>query len=248
MNKQDNFDNLLKILKILKPEFYNKLTWLVAISGIAILTSSITDRLLNAFFELNFDLSLTDGNDSLIGFGLVLAALVYHSFGRWLDWYSQLQYGNNELEKDLQHDKEIFQMTDSLLDERTIKEILNWIATDHSYEKDQISALDNYHFKAAEDGNAYINSDLEKARVHLLTKIGDVRRFVSYNFFVHPSGQDPIHRFCLYPELNWDRGGAPSPEQETIYNTKADEMLKHIEEAECAYGEFRVLIKRILRV
>jgi hypothetical protein len=98
------------------------------------------------------------------------------------------------------------------MDETELKNILDWIWTDHSYESDQISIIDSFYHEAREHKNSYLHNEIEAKKQEFINSLGVLRSFLSLNFFVFPKEQVQARRFCLYPELNMDRGGFPTPE------------------------------------
>ena len=83
MTKKEILDFIYKLIKLLKPEFYNKITWAVVIAGLALLSTSLIDKIISAVFELSFQIKLTDGNDAVIGIALVIIGLGYHLLKKW---------------------------------------------------------------------------------------------------------------------------------------------------------------------
>jgi hypothetical protein len=70
-------------VQALRPRFYNGLTWAVVSGGLLFMGRPVWEQLIEAILQSEFDLQITsDGNDSLWGFGLVIAGLVYHAWHR----------------------------------------------------------------------------------------------------------------------------------------------------------------------
>ncbi|MDO9014227.1 MAG: hypothetical protein Q7U84_05550 [Polynucleobacter sp.] len=75
---------VIDVVRFFRPEFYNKATWLLLIAGIALTSTSITERILFAFLDMQFNLKLTESSDSYIGLALVILGLSYNLAGQTL--------------------------------------------------------------------------------------------------------------------------------------------------------------------
>lgn len=245
MTKKEILDFIFKLIKLLKPEFYNKIIWAVVIAGIALLSTSLIDKIISAIFEISFQIKLTDGNDAVIGIALVIIGLGYHLLIRKMEISEKFTNKKIENDKISKHDTDIFQASESVMDEATFKYILDWIATDHSYESDQVKKLDDYYFNCREHNNAYINQELEDTKSEFLDKLHTLREFVSYNFFVYPNNQPKAKRFCMHPEKNIDRGGDSFSE---FYDDKTTELETIINEVYTAYVAYRKKVKLCLYI
>ncbi len=247
MNLQKIFDNVLKLVKLLKPEFYNKMTWAVVIAGLSILSTTLIEKLFNVFLEINFNLKVTDGDDALIGFSLVLTGLLYHYFSRR---YELREIFRNKKENNIKreiHDSKVFEKLDQLMSESTLKSILDWIGTDHSYKLDQKQIIDNFCHEASNRNYYYINDKIENTKQELVTSLCNFSDFLSLNFFVFPKNQSPSNRCCLYPDLNIDRSNSvPSQKEEEFYLEKETEMLSLIDISYEKYLKYRLTVKREL--
>ncbi len=78
MLKRDTFDQLVRLIRLFRPKFYNKLAWLVVISGLALLTTPIWEQVLVTLLRSKFNLHISVGNDQVIGLTLVVFGLFYH--------------------------------------------------------------------------------------------------------------------------------------------------------------------------
>ena len=69
-----------KLLSYVFPEFSNKLTWSVLAAGIFLISTPLWKEIIIQTIYAEFDISITDGNDSFVG--LVLVALaIFHNLG-----------------------------------------------------------------------------------------------------------------------------------------------------------------------
>jgi regulator of replication initiation timing len=102
---QELFDNVYKLVKLLKPEFQNRLTWLVVLAGLTILSSGLIERIINAIFKISFNIDITNGNNTIVGVGLVVTGLSYNIFSRKLSLKTGSK-SNNETDAEL-HAREL---------------------------------------------------------------------------------------------------------------------------------------------
>ena len=248
MTKQELFDNIYKLIKLLKPEFYNKITWVVVVAGLAILSTSLIEKLINAVFKISFNIEITDGNDAAVGITLVAIGLFYHVLSRKIEIQESITTKKEQDAKRSEHDIEVFNRTNGIMDETALKNILDWIGTDHSYESEQISIIDSYYHEAREHKNSYLHTEIEANKQEVINSLGRLRSFLSLNFFVYPKEQVQARRFCLYPKFNMDRGGFPTPEQSQTYDEKAKEMFSLIDSTYQSYVNYRLSVKQWLYV
>lgn len=246
MSKQELFDNLYKLIRLLKPEFYNKITWAVVVAGLALLSTSFIDKLVNALFKISFEIDITDGNDAVFGVVLVIIGLLYHAISRKIEIQENNSFKKEHEKKKIEHDIDVFNRTNKILDETILKEMLEWIGADHCFESDQKAIINNYFQEIQEKKNTYLYQDIEDSKKKLIIQIGNLKNFLSLNFFVFPNNQNPARRFCLYPELNIDRSLDPTPEESIRYDKKAEEMNLIIDEVYEKHEHYRLTIKRVL--
>jgi hypothetical protein len=68
---------IIQYIQIIKPKTYDKVTWILVISGLGMLTNPIWIEIANQYFKTNFGLNYT-GNNTIIGIFLIIIALCYH--------------------------------------------------------------------------------------------------------------------------------------------------------------------------
>ncbi|MBW1297825.1 hypothetical protein [Aquimarina litoralis] len=76
---QEHKGFLIKIWRLIRPEFYNRLTWLIVISGIGLIGTSIFEAIIEAFFLKEFDILLPNQYEPWFGLILIIIALVYNT-------------------------------------------------------------------------------------------------------------------------------------------------------------------------
>ncbi len=80
MKKEElmNIENIIKIIKFLKPKFYNKLTWVVVIFGISLMASPFWQQILSKILEEKFQITIGSQSDVIWGYALIFTGLVYN--------------------------------------------------------------------------------------------------------------------------------------------------------------------------
>ena len=68
----------LKIYRVIKPSFHNKVTWVLIVFGISLMSSSLLEDIFNHVLKKQFDFTVTGEKDVFWGFMLCLIALIYN--------------------------------------------------------------------------------------------------------------------------------------------------------------------------
>jgi hypothetical protein len=80
-DKNMTVEQILQILKFIKPKFYNKLTWLIVISGILLIAKPLWEDVIISFLKKQYDINIAacvDCSDYKWGFFLILSGLIYN--------------------------------------------------------------------------------------------------------------------------------------------------------------------------
>jgi len=80
-------ENLVQIWKLIKPKFYNKITWLIVSCGLILIAPPLWSVILNQFIEKHTDYKIIGEYDELIGIILVLIGLIYNIYSQWISNY-----------------------------------------------------------------------------------------------------------------------------------------------------------------
>lgn len=236
-----NKENIIEIIRFLKPKFYNRLTWLVVISGLGILTKPFLLEFLNNLFEANWNFSITGKYDELIGFGLVCVGLVYNVI---INRKPDLKLEEEKEKKG--HDKEIFLRLNNLLAEDFLHDMLDTLLGGESISRESTRKINDFLRVSKLQLNQYLISDLEKAKKEFVKDLRHLKDFVNTEFFSH---QNPsVDALVMRPELNIDRGGAYSEENEEKHRDLSLELSNRGFTAEKSFKEYRSKIKKKLKV
>jgi len=240
---------ILDFIKLIKPEFYNKLTWLVVLSGIALMGSPFWQEILVAFLKKELDLNLLPGGNTLWGFLLVLAGLIYNlvtnSFSKSIESTKE----RDTLLDKRTHDINIFNGSEEHLTEEEFVEHLDDLINDHSYMIDESKKVGRFQHYFLRSGSQYIDKEIQKKLDALLESIMKIVRFTSLYFEVFPRKQtDPNLRLCMHPTWNIDREWDGREESKKKYEEATKELDDVIELAGTCYEEYRLLVKQKLFV
>jgi len=152
-------------------------------------------------------------------------------------------------DKNTEHDLKIFQTANIMLTERNLLDFLDQLGADHSYYRNPRIHISRYCNFFEEIGNGYLDQTIEKKNKELLSELNDLLNFIGITFFSCPGIQDTNDpRYCMYPDLNIDRGGRDDSEASKIYRSSELELNNHIEKVKDAYNGFRRTIKNKLKI
>ena len=244
----------IELVKLLKPKFYDKITWTLVVAGLAILSTPFLQNLVTAFIEIELNIKVTDDNDPAVGLTLIFLALSYNTIC--------LKIGVNEREQQERvakqssiHDKTLFQKIDDMLNEKTFKNITNSISSNLFIEPWQNDLIYKFLHECDQTSAKMLDPALESARIQLVNAIEEFRAFLAIHFFYKMerkssrnsiSNYEPDKNKYLYPDLNPEITCDFSEDQ--VYLTRADELSTLADDTEKAYDAFRMQIKKKLHI
>ncbi len=238
---------VLRLVELLRPRFYNRITWLVVLGGMAMMSTQLWEAILNAFLEREFNLSVSGTNDAAWGFALCVLGLLYHMANT--GFYDLLK-GNEARARrqlEIEHDKGIFQKANELLKQEYLENFIDIVQSDHSYYMDQCSRIEEFARYLAITSNHFLTPSLFDVTRRLLIAWSELGQFLSYKFFVFPKNQiDPPLRLCMQPGLNMDREGNGSPEQVAKYDELTNQLEALTNAFIAEYRNFRKTVKNEL--
>lgn len=238
---------VLRLIELLRPRFYNRLTWLIVIAGIAMMSTQLWEEIANKVLQTQFDISVSGENDAAWGFTLCVLGLLYHmantGFYELLKWNKT--HARQELER--QHDRAIFERVSQILNDQQIENFVQSLLDDHSYYMDESGRVDSFARFLATTSNHFLRPPVADAVRRFLLAWMELAQFISYKFFVFPNNQkEPPFRLCMAPELNMDREGSGAPEQVATYDELTKELEILSERTIDEYRTFRTAIKNEL--
>lgn len=167
-------DNILKVIKFFKPEFYNKITWLVVGSGLALLAGKpLLEIILSAYLEKYFAMSITNDYDSLIGLTLVFMGLFYNVITVYLDKNLLQKKDTTDNKYLLKKDTQLFKKLLETLPSDGNMRFLREHSFFDSFELGSIKQVINFYDYWNNAEYEFINEELETLRKRLYQNIQD---------------------------------------------------------------------------
>ena len=234
---------VLRLIELLRPRFYNQITWLVVVSGLAMMSTHLWELVATEILKREFNISVSGSNDAAWGFALCVLGLAYHMANT--GFYDLLN--NNQIrarkEKERNHDLAIFREARLFLNDQQIEDFVYTLKCDHSYYMDKCGQIKKFACFLASTSNRFMTTSVAKAVERFIATWSKAESFLSYKFFVFPNNQTgPSFQLCMTPGLNMDREGDDSTEQVERYNNLTSE-LEHISDA--LIVEYRALRSEI---
>ena len=241
------FSFILKLIEALKPKFYNKITWLIVVSGLSLMSTPLWITVVNAVFERAFELSLTNGSDAAWGFALCCLGLIYHLVNSGLYEMALSVDTKAKAEKRDKHDLEVFKGLNEAMSEDYLNNLISWVRTGDSLHWDDYGKLKRFINQASSSTNSFLNSELSGTTLQLGQSLSNFTSFVDEHFDEYPYGQTVTNfKMCLAPQLNCDRAG--SWEDSAEYGELAREMVDITEAIVQSYRGWRKSIKKNLYI
>jgi len=149
----------------------------------------------------------------------------------------------------VQHDKEVYLKSNSIMDERKLLDLLQELYGYDSYHEDNWHSLYYFMRYFEEVGNSYNFQKLEKKKIKLLKTLEELYSFVPLNFSLYPKFQREDNRkYSLHPEYNFDQEGDHTRETAIKFVSSQKELHKKVVLARKAYNDYRAYIKNNLKI
>ena len=237
----------LRLIELLRPRFYNRITWLVVFGGLAMMSTQFWELVASEILKRELNISVSGSNDAAWGFALCVLGLAYHMANT--GFYDLLN--NNEIrarkEQERNHDLEVFREARLILSDQKIEDFVGNLQCDHAYHMDKCSQIDKFARYLASTSNQFLTSSISQAAERFLVAWNEAGSFLSYKFYVFPNGQtEPPLRLCMTPGLNMDREGNGSPEQVEKYDELTTKLEQLTEKLIAEYRALRTEIKNAL--
>jgi hypothetical protein len=82
---------ILDVIKLLKPKHYDKVTWVLIGVGLLLVSRPTLVQILNEFLKRNYQFEIIGKHDVLIGFILIVIALIYNTRIKLIELYTSRQ-------------------------------------------------------------------------------------------------------------------------------------------------------------
>ncbi|MBI5351932.1 MAG: hypothetical protein HZB50_04775 [Chloroflexi bacterium] len=147
-----------------------------------------------------------------------------------------------------EHDLRIFKESNEIFNETQLMDIVDYeLLSNHSIEHDHYRQLTRWSRFFEEVGNQYLDARLIKQSQSLLKDLDELNKYIAGNFF-YLRGQDSSNKNeYLYPDLNIDRGGSTAEDMKK-YSKYASELEDLTRKVGRQYSQYRLVIKKILKV
>lgn len=251
MEKLERFLTIVeRVINLIRPKFYNRLTWAAVIAGLFLMASPWWADLLIAAAGKFFEMKIPSTESHMAwGFGLVALGLVYHLLVHYISELVLGQRNFQELAEQRAHDRENFQALAAVLSESDLAWILRDLQDQHAYVSAQGRKLDDACSFLLAPSTQFIDKEVQEAARNLGGSLKELRNWISLNFFVYGDEVESGHRFCLYPELNMDRSSTfPTLDDQRKYEKFSGQLDKILGMVDEKYGYFRMTVKRVLAV
>jgi hypothetical protein len=239
--------NVERVVNLIRPKFYNRLTWAVVLAGLLLLSTPWWSDLVVAVAAKYLSVKLPEPDSHLgWGLGLVALGLVYHAFVHYVGELASSQKSSQALADQEAHDRRTFEELVRIVSEEDLAWILNDLQNQHAYVSAQGRKLDDAVRHLLAPATQFIDRQVQGAAQTFGISLRDLRNWTALNFFVHGASQeDGGHRFCLYPDLNPDLG-MPTNEESVRYHRFAEQLYGKVDDVNEKYGHFRSTVKRVL--
>ena len=156
-------------------------------------------------------------------------------------WYEQQKQTN-------EHDIRIFNQSNEILSEQELSGIANFELGGNKIRDDDYSKLAKWYSFFEQTGNRYLDGKISKENKKLVDALSQLTDFIGLNFFTI-IGQNPNNGFqYLKPDWNPDYGNDPSPEKMAKYREYSKELYVLTEQVLKQYSEYRLAVKRVLKI
>lgn len=239
-----------RLIALIRPKFYNRLTWVVVGAGLLLMSSPWWSDLINGFSSRFIGVTLPP-YESHLGWGLALVALglLYHLAVNYFSEFLQAARSAETRSAHLEHDRKTFSNFVAAMPELQLAEIICDLRDQHAYYSSQGRALDSATRHLRAPSTQYIDAEVKRAACTFGESLADLREWLSLNFFPYGQPNGNELRFCLYPDLNEDRSNTfPTPEQSRRYGQFAEQLYSKLGDVDSKYAVFRSTVKNTLAV
>mgnify|MGYP006076346107 CR=1 FL=1 len=249
-------NKFIDLVRLLRPKFYNGITWTIVVSGLAMMSTPFWAGLLDAWLKKKFGFGFIDEFNPLYGLALVVVALLYNSLNLYWDRITaesgtsaSSQEEAEKLKRERDHDVGLYEREAAVLGQNEVDYFYNYVGANHCYIGDHGRCLAEFHDFSILTENRYFNESVLSKRDDLAKVCRKLSGFISKHFFVFPNykiGDD--FQYTMYPDLNIDRGGSGDPVHMARYDKYADELLELLKELRSSYATYRLSIKKAFTI
>lgn len=237
----------LKLLELLRPKFYNRVTWAMVIAGLALMSSPLWQEVIKAIFDQKLHLPIAASNEMAWGYALCCTGLLYHLMSTGLHEVATAINSRGKKAQILEHDRQLFSNFDSQLSETHLRSIIDFLEINHAIRHDNSRILTDLIRIAKSSSTTFITQALKSKTEQLSTALHDLCRFISNDFDEYPYGQSVTNfQMCLAPQLNCDRAGSWGDHPK--YDLLTDQLMSKTAAVVSAYEAWRLAVKATLYI
>ena len=164
---------ILELIKLIKPSFHNKITWFLVVFGTTLISTPLIEKVINAIFEKQFTISITENNDTHIGFWLIAIGLIYNILTNYFDKYLSHLQTIRKLDNNSSHDKILYEKFLQKLPSDGSIEFIKYHDFHNSFSMNDLKQLINFSNEWINAEHEFINLELEDTKKELLEKVQD---------------------------------------------------------------------------
>ncbi len=232
------------LLKYLFPSFQNKITWVVVIGGLSLVSSPLLEQVLKLIINSNFDLNITDGNDSVIGLCLVSIGLIYH-YGNERSFSNNKELSYDKTKQNFNHDKGVYDSLYHLFKEGELKSHVESILDYHSYDASEDNDFLYFYHNGEKIEHQFLNPLINDKKNKLHESLRYFTQFKYKNFSLNREGYD---RRYLFPQGNIDLRSHVSKDDDQKYDRLTLELNALGDKVMLDCDDYRMSIKRELGI
>lgn len=248
--KTETRDLLLKLAHLLWPKFYNRITWMIVAGGLALISTPLWERALDAVLQVTVNVRLFGPFDPVIGLALVALALTYNAFIQWATLTHAREGRAVEAQRRRDHDIARFRHFERVCSERTLSAIINHIGTHHATGTDQLQPLYETLREGALAENAYLDKELADSLGKVMSSLNAMLRTIEREFFRRRNYREEVDEwsFRMRPDWNVDLDGSGEHEEFMNYEKSREKLNESIDAVEDTYKKYRMLVKQRLHI
>jgi hypothetical protein len=147
------------------------------------------------------------------------------------------------------HDVEIFQGANIILDEPTLDKGLDAVGANHSYVESFRTAIAEFVRFFGRAQNQYLDPQLQMLSKHLTISLQQLEEFLLTHFFTDP-GQRGFEdmRYCLHPEFDITGSGNDSATNLKNYHELSEQLKKLVLEVRSNFSVYRNSARELLSI
>lgn len=240
--------NVVPLLKWLLPKFHNRITWVVAGTGLALAASPWWVEVVAVIVADIFHREISIPDHPWIGITLVGIALLYHLAMTCAQSYYP---ATSKSTASADHDRGIFEIINSIMTENDLTETLDNIDKHQAIFSSQIIMMKDVSRLLSMHDGQFIDIKMQTASSAFQSTLDELLNFIGKSFFTDDEWTINLvenkFRYVLYPEINGKRSPLfVTQKQQQIFSEAEEEMGNRIDDLKEKYDLFRQAVKSTL--